>query len=237
MSDKDTSRNYMSVVPDYLFKLELSSDARLVVLYAVGRPTGWVFRAGQITKYLGLTETRWRSARDELVNAGYLRFFSRRSNKGRFEWIFEFVFNGPSAPILKKTGDGGAVHGESGIDLQEKSTASSFSQKEPFHAARNLPLSPTVRCGVVQWNETDRIVTERLIFRFGEAEVGRAARQVATHCEPLPSRVRKFLDGGLNGKEIAEHSEPLSNDKTYLDPPLASECESIAERFAKLNGK
>ena len=68
-----TRRLSFSTVPDAVFRLRhLRAETRLVLAWALGRPTDWEFNVGHICHELGITEYRWRHIRAELIEDGWM---------------------------------------------------------------------------------------------------------------------------------------------------------------------
>lgn len=76
-----------SAVPDNILTNKyLSTTARLVLAYLVGRPENWTIYVSQVQNALGISESRWASARRELAAAGYLTQNRRQGADGRWVW-------------------------------------------------------------------------------------------------------------------------------------------------------
>ncbi|MEW6057964.1 MAG: hypothetical protein AB1540_15255 [Bdellovibrionota bacterium] len=106
-----SKRMSFSAVPDQLFTEELSPWAFKVVAYVLGRPNGWKFHIGHITRTLGLSDKTWPRVRKELMKAGYFRQSKFRGEGGKFIWLNEFtdapLFGGDSVPRPPENNEGG----------------------------------------------------------------------------------------------------------------------------------
>ena len=84
-----------SVVPDsVLIDTSLSPTARLILAYVVGKPDGWVVCVTDVCKQLGLTNSQWRTARDNLRKAGVIPAdHPKRVGGGphKFTWVLDLM--------------------------------------------------------------------------------------------------------------------------------------------------
>lgn len=83
------------MVPDsVLTDTSLSPTARLILAYVVGKPDGWVVCVTDVCKQLGLTNSQWRTARDNLRTAGVIPAdHPKRVGGGpnKFSWVLDLM--------------------------------------------------------------------------------------------------------------------------------------------------
>lgn len=146
-----------SIVPDsILTDKRLSTTARLVMAYMVGRGPDWVFYVRQVQAAIGLSESRWTGARRELEAAGYLRQIKRQGAAGRWVWELE-VYDTPTIPenaipgksIPGKSMNGKPIHGKPGditenckqSDLNRTLETDTKEREEPLRGSQALSSS------------------------------------------------------------------------------------------------
>lgn len=77
----------------------LSLSTRAVLAYLVGRPNGWTIHISHLRQVLGISDTVWRRARLQLMQAGYLQQFRFRDPEGKIRWDISVS----DTPIVKQS--------------------------------------------------------------------------------------------------------------------------------------
>lgn len=119
MSDAVRVRKRLSysAVPDVVLEATwLSTSARLVLAWLLGRPDGWVIHISHMTRILGLTDKSWPRTRKELIASGFFVQERQKGEGGKFFWINE-INDDPlyqDSSILPKRRDGKCSNAESG---------------------------------------------------------------------------------------------------------------------------
>lgn len=131
------------VVPDSVLEDQtLSLETRAVAAWLAGRSDGFEIRVEAMrTRFLGVSEKRWRSIRKDMEVKGWWRSSKAPTGpRGRFEWTHEFSLEGFST-ILPLSTDAQSTHAVSkhaqGQDNQEEVNQEDFHQQEYNH----LPTS------------------------------------------------------------------------------------------------
>lgn len=81
-----SSRAFSLTPQDLLEDRSLSSDAKVVISWMIGKPKGWVFRIGHLRESLGIkSDSVWRRIRKELTEKGFLSIRKYVKN-GEIAW-------------------------------------------------------------------------------------------------------------------------------------------------------
>lgn len=81
-----SSRAFSLTPQDLLEDRSLSSDAKVVISWMIGRPKNWIFRIGHLRESLGIhSDSKWRRIRNELTEKGFLSI-KRHVKNGEIAW-------------------------------------------------------------------------------------------------------------------------------------------------------
>lgn len=88
--------SFVAIPERILTDSAISTHARLVLIYMIGKPDGWELHVWQIQRALGITQSGWQTARRQLQIRGYLNQTKQRAKNGDFFWEIE-VTDSPAA--------------------------------------------------------------------------------------------------------------------------------------------
>lgn len=77
---------YAKIPQSVLCNKCLSLEARLVLGWLIGRPSGWILNIGHMTNELGITEQKWRRIRNELISGGFFNQQKKKTKNGTYQW-------------------------------------------------------------------------------------------------------------------------------------------------------
>ena len=109
-------RQRYSSIADYVLEdKRISLSARLVLVWMLGRPDGWIIYVGHMQRVLGMSEYVWVSIRKELESVGYYRQWRSQDASGKIIWHREVtdtpVSPSPNPSRMDVAMDGSAMHG------------------------------------------------------------------------------------------------------------------------------
>lgn len=84
-------KKYENPLNRILTDTRLSPTARIVALCLVFGPDGARVGSEHVREKLGLGEAAWKSARRQLVDAGYMTHYRQQNSEGKLEWVIEFT--------------------------------------------------------------------------------------------------------------------------------------------------
>lgn len=93
----DKKHPYTIINNDIIVDTNISATARILLIYMLSRPEGWIFYHNQLGAALGFGETAIRSAFEDLINAGYAYRERRKSSKGHFVPYDYFITEIPNS--------------------------------------------------------------------------------------------------------------------------------------------
>ncbi len=131
-------RAWSPVPDDILEDTRMSLKARAVMAWIVGRPSNWILYIRQMQRALGMTETIWKSVRNELETAGYYRQERVRRADGKIHW--EKSIRDVSAPSPQKPPMAKTIGGEPASGF---ATGGKVGDIPPIQKQKNLPPPPT----------------------------------------------------------------------------------------------
>ena len=142
---KILKRRAWSAVPDDILQdKRMSLKARAVLAWIVGRHPDWVLYIRQMQHLLGMTETMWKSIRNELEDAGYYKQQRVQLANGKIHWekCIADVSEQPSPglPPMAKTTDGETRDGSTAHGV---TTGGQVGDIPPIENQKELPPPPT----------------------------------------------------------------------------------------------
>lgn len=107
-------RSFSAIPDDILQDKRMRCETRLVLGWLIGRPDGWEVRVNNVQYTLGLSRDRWRKARKEMQQFGYLLQIRKQQPDGTYKWL-HIVSDTPmdtKETIVAKSNDGEADEGK-----------------------------------------------------------------------------------------------------------------------------